>query len=131
MPTVYVPNTPATVQPDGTFLPTLSFRDAERYGSLTVLSYGPLGAADIPELLSLTALTVEVQMEREDYILCVGDVVVLSGFIAYALRRIGRARLLRWCKRKRRYDLIEINEPLISDLEVEYQTLTLTQKENH
>lgn len=43
------------------------------------------------------------QIEREDYIVAVGDVVLLALAIASALNRNGRAQVLRWDSKSKEY----------------------------
>lgn len=50
-------------------------------------------------------------MQEEDYILAVGDVILTAVAINEAWRRLGVAKLLRWDRVRKEYDIAEIEQP--------------------
>jgi len=90
---VYIPQLPtrfdyATQQR----IPTINVNPASRYGDLVQLS---APGTDHAEGLAQVKAAAQA-IGNSDYILAVGDVVLLTWTILTALRQNGRATLLRW-----------------------------------
>jgi len=84
----------------GRRVPSVDLNPAARYGEFTELSVD----GGIEELRSRFA----VEARANDYILCVGDVVMVAAAISYACDAFGKARLLRWDKNRKTYDTMEV-----------------------
>lgn len=98
---VYIPSLPTrydmATQQD---VPMIDLNPAAAYGELRVLSEHPATEGDVDRM--------RVPITADDYILAVGDVVLVAALIAHALVTTGAARVLRWDKHKRDYDVWEV-----------------------
>lgn len=81
-------------------VPVIDLNPAAAYGELRVLASEPVTERDVDR--------VRVDIEPGDYILAVGDVVLLAALIAHAISRNGSVNVLRWDKYTRDYNVWEV-----------------------
>ena len=87
-------------------VPSIDVNPAAKYGELVML-FG----SETPRATALKEVKREsAAVGPGDYILAVGDVVLLSLVIAYTLRRFGRATILRWDSDSRTYKTEGVEE---------------------
>lgn len=93
MPKVFIPQLPTRFdQATQQRIPTINVNPASRFGELTQLTVAGTTHAEAVAKIKRVALAIG----PSDYILAVGDVVLLTWAILTALRVNGRATLLRW-----------------------------------
>lgn len=106
MSTVFIPQLPTRYdKATGKRVPSIDTNPAAQYGDLVSLF-----SIDVTREEALEALRERYadgwewpEIKETDYILAVGDVVLLSLTIVHALRINGRATLLRWDNELRQY----------------------------
>lgn len=93
MASVFIPQLPTRFdKATGQRVPSIDVNPASRYGELKSL----FGLA-VPRDEALAGIRTSIrQIGPDDYILAVGDIVLLAMTVAYALISNGRATLLRW-----------------------------------
>lgn len=88
-------------------VPTMDLEPATKFGDLEVMTKrDPRDSAAISEVRRKAASSVRTT----DYILCVGDPVLIGVAVADALNAFGSCQLLRWNKTKRGYDVTVIED---------------------
>lgn len=106
MPKVIVPNLPTRFdQATQKRVPSIDINSASRYGSFEFLVKDFDGDTEtaLPQVASRMT-----DLEGQDYlILCVGDVIIIAAAIAYANEAAGFARLLRWNRHSKSYNIVE------------------------
>lgn len=106
MPKVMIPNLPTRFdQATRQRVPSIDINPAAQYGEFAYLVNDFNGDTD--SALSELANQMDA-MNPDDIILCVGDIVLIAAAIAYANDTFGAARILRWSRNKKSYDLLEI-----------------------
>lgn len=105
MSTVFIPQLPARFdKATNQRIPSIDTNPAAQYGDLV-----PLFSIDVPREEALAALRGRraewnwPEITEADYILAVGDVVLLALTIVHVLRCNGRATLLRWDNEQKQY----------------------------
>lgn len=103
MPTVWIPSLPhrydaATQQ----MVPSHDVNAAAEYGKLAVIVDGPI---DTHNIKSALAVVRSAPIDQDDFIMAIGDVVLIAAAIAAAPSGI---RVLRWDKRARTYSVLEV-----------------------
>lgn len=98
-----MPNKP----PPKVFIPSLPARSvdlsaAREYGHVVTIVAGEVR---MPEDLVAVA---ETPIGPRDYIVAVGDVVLVAAAITHACRRNESARVLRWDRKRQTYDTVEV-----------------------
>lgn len=107
-PRVYVPSVPLRYDlVTGTKVPSVDLNPASAYGELVTVVDGFVSADGLNDAIR-TAQTYSALIRPEDYVLVVGDVVIVSVVIATAITRNGVIKVLRWDKDQRTYDVIEV-----------------------
>jgi hypothetical protein len=80
-------------------VPSIDLNDATRYGEIKTLA-----DANTPRDQIATSLPSLIQdVEKGDFILCVGDVAICATTIAHLLVRDGSVSLLRWDRPNKQY----------------------------
>lgn len=95
----------------GEWRPKINLRDAESFGDVITLIPGQHVNAALVTQPTMHKLKRELQHFGDcDYILPVGDITLVGMAIAVAMNvNRGRAKLLRWNREERRYDVVEAN----------------------
>lgn len=91
--------------------PRLDYSPAYRWGDKLVAIFPP-GSGQItlsPQAALANARTKLRTMTRDDYLILVGDPVMIGLCVAVAAEMIGRVRLLRWDKRSLSYTPVEVD----------------------
>lgn len=106
MPKIMIPNLPTRFdQATQRRVPSIDVNPAAQYGEFHYL----VEKFDCDPMIALEELANNMGMMREDdIILCVGDIVLIAAAIAYANDTFGYARLLRWSRKKKSYDLMTV-----------------------
>lgn len=101
MPTVWIPSLPhrydAATQ---TLVPAYDVNGAEQFGELSVIVEGP-----VDNIESAIRDVKRVSVSSDDYIMAIGDVVLVAVAMADAPEG---TRLLRWNKRRHEYEVLEV-----------------------
>jgi len=108
--TVYAVQEPCSYK-DGQWVPRVNIYSAEPYGEVQKLvKASHIHAALLPQR-TLRAMRRELKdFSDDDYLLPVGDVSLVAMATAVALEvNRGRAKLLRWNRDERRYDVVAID----------------------
>lgn len=105
---VYIPQLPTRYdKATNQRIPSIDANPASQFGELVTI-FGQ----DVNRTRALATMRAEkpigVDIGPEDYILAVGDVVLLALTIVHALQRNGRATLLRWDNETKSYRTEEI-----------------------
>lgn len=106
MPKVFIPSVP-TRWDEATRgrVPSIDLNPAAQYGELHTLSDGQGPFEDQLESVRLTA---GEAIDKDDYILCVGDVVLTAAAIAIANAMNGVVNLLRWDREAKHYNVVTV-----------------------
>lgn len=91
-------------------VPSLDFRPAEKFGDLVTIF--PPGAGQVtfsPQTALGLARRILSRMTRDDYLVLVGDPVMIGLCVAVAAELVGRVKLLRWDKRTLSYFPVEVD----------------------
>jgi hypothetical protein len=109
--TVYAVQEPARFDPGkGKWLPKVNLQSAAGFGEVvTLIPHDHVNAALVtkPTLHKLRRALKD--FSDDDYLLPVGDIVLCGMAMAVALRENrGRARVLRWNREQKRYDVVEV-----------------------
>ena len=109
-PYVYLPSVPTRYDPiSNKRIPSIDLKPAMRYGELVPLVNLQAGFRDDEIHEALETLKEGLKnYDPEDYILCVGDPILMAAAIAYASDMSEIVRVLRWDKVKREYDFTEV-----------------------
>lgn len=108
-PKVIVPNLP--MRHDSALnqkVPALDLNPASRYGVITPLTEGRIDTEALVSTIERIKIAFPSIVHPEDYIVCVGDVIITSAVIAECWRINGVARVLRWDRVKREYQVAEL-----------------------
>ncbi len=110
-PIVYIPHLPTRQNPlvNGQWIPTISLTPAAELGTLQVICDLPSDAA--PENFEDAQQRVADKLSEssgEDYILMAGDPVLCGFAIHLMLSWFNQARVLRWNRESRSYDLLTL-----------------------
>lgn len=89
-------------------VPSLDLNPAAQYGELVKLVEGPVDGDNINEAIDQVKTGIN-DCGIDDYILCVGDVVLTAAAIVVVCRWHGKANILRWDRVRRGYDVMEVN----------------------
>jgi hypothetical protein len=105
MASVFIPQLPTRFdKATGIRIPSIDVNPASRFGELKQL-FG----LTVPRDEALAGIRTSInQIGPEDYILAVGDVVLLAMTVAYALISNGRTTLLRWDNDLKAYKTEEV-----------------------
>lgn len=110
---IYVPNMPMRFdKATGKFRPLVDITPAREHAStVRVLSEGAITTEELPERIREMQSTALMQMRPDDYILCLGDLVLVATLIANVQILMGAASLLRWDRHTKRYNVVTV-EPM-------------------
>lgn len=107
---VFVPSVPTRYDPaTDSRISSVDLRPAMVYGELTVLlpEFQSLSNENCPEVLE--ALRDAIQgVEEGDYLLSIGDPIVIASAISYICDQNGKANVLHWNRNSRSYQVIEV-----------------------
>lgn len=109
-PKVFVPNIPTRFEPlSGGRVPTINLNPAMEYGDLVPCISAEVNVRDyeVNDLLAGVQESLR-NCSKHDYILCVGDPILIAAAIAYAHDINGEAKVLRWDRSKKSYDVVEV-----------------------
>lgn len=93
---------------------------ADQYGRVEVLQLGPTNEVAADETVDAIAEQIANHYAPQDYILCIGDVRLLSAAIAAAWIVVGSANLLRWDSRTETYNHVWCKAPEMFSEEFEF-----------
>lgn len=90
-------------------VPVIDMKPATQYGELVpcIDMSVDVRSENIDELLPTVQESLR-DMSRDDYILCVGDPILIAAAISYAHDVNGEAKVLRWDRNRRGYDVVEV-----------------------
>jgi hypothetical protein len=103
---VYVPHVPSRYDPVlSRKVPVFDLQPATQYGDLVFLTdmYNDVRGELSLELFQKMSDTMINTMTPNDYLLCVGDPVLIAAAIKYATDLFGSVNVLRWDKSKKEY----------------------------
>jgi len=104
---VYIPAVPTRYDAvTKTRIPSLDLNQAEHFGQLVNLIQEPEGMS-LEEKLDYLDDACE-QITEDDYILAVGDLVLLAATMLFVHDRLGKVKLLRWDRKKQEYYSMEV-----------------------
>ena len=110
MPNVYLPAVPMRTDPDsGLRVPALDVSSAAQYGDMVTLLRvdRPIRPAEMGSaILALRKQLAEIAVD--DFVVCVGDPVLIAATVSFAVNRHGVAQLLRWDRRLKHYERVEV-----------------------
>lgn len=103
---VFIPSLPTRHdEATGQTVPALDLNPAAEYGELVHVHMGPITRETITGAIDTAR---EQNVGPEDYILAVGDIVLLTTLITAACQANGTAQVLRWDKKHRAYDVVTV-----------------------
>ena len=88
-------------------VPSVDVSEADQFGQLVVMTSSRYEADDIQTGVDTVAALADA-VEPGDLILCVGDIALTAALIAYACDKNGTARILRYDRLRREYDILEV-----------------------
>jgi len=106
---VFVPQVPSRYDSDiGRWVPTVNLDPAKAFGELDVLLPPEAGRMPADELAGILQGALAKITER-DWLLATGDPAVMAIAMTIAARNLnGLLRILRWDKRSRTYEALEV-----------------------
>lgn len=106
---VYVPQVPSRYdQSIESWVPTVNLDPAKTFGKIEIL-LPPEAGRMVPELLRKILLKGMEKITKDDWLLATGDPVITAIVTTIAAQKLGGLlRLLRWDKRIKAYEPIEI-----------------------
>ena len=106
---VFIPSLPTRFDAvTGTRIPSLDLNPASNYGELVVWTRGPHEPDDI-SAAAKTVTRMSHAVKEDDYVLAAGDLIVAAAAIAAIHKRLGKVKLLRWDRRVKKYDVMEVS----------------------
>ncbi len=107
-PKVFIPQQPTRYDHEKQMrVPTINLAPASEYGDLYALVPDGMSAQFYAPVVAALRRKLR-DMSPQDYIVPVGDPVLIAIVTGIALSMHGRARLLRWDREARRYHVIEV-----------------------
>lgn len=106
----YVPSVPTRYDPINKIrTPIYNLESAAEYGIVTPL----VSISESLDQYSFSELANQVRhglshMQEQDYIVCIGDPVLIGIAMNVALKLFGRTRILRWDKVRKQYTELEV-----------------------
>jgi len=106
---VFVPQVPSRYdQSINSWVPIINLDSAKVFGEIEVL-LPPEAGRMLPEQIQSILSDKLYNISEEDWLLATGDPILIGITAALAANRLeGRLRILRWNKRQKNYDPIEI-----------------------
>lgn len=86
-------------------VPSIDLNPAARFGELVIMSKED-DALD--EAMDCIKSKIDNELTRDDYILSVGDVVLITAAMVYANDKLGFARVLQWDRKLQKYHITEV-----------------------
>ena len=107
---VFVPQVPSRYdQGIESWVPTVNLDPAKEYGELEVLLPPEAGRMELQEVQAILSKKL-YDICEEDWLLATGDPVLIGITAALAANRLdGHLRILRWNKRQKSYDPVEVH----------------------
>lgn len=109
---VFIPHIPTRFEPlNGERVPTIDLNPAASYGTLRLLANLNCGGPVTQDLLPTALEQIRnglSTMSHDDYIVAVGDPVLLAAAIAYAADMHGKVKVLRWDRHTKSYTQLEV-----------------------
>lgn len=109
-PKVHVPVIPTRYdRATDTRVPSIDLNTAERYGELFPMT--PHDTVVTPENVQSLIECVKdrvAEFDPEDYLLLCGDALLMSAALTYAVDQHGTIKVLRWDRRRKAYDVMEV-----------------------
>lgn len=104
---VYIPSVPTRYDPaSSSRISAVDLNPATKFGELDILV--PLdGTRDIHEEIGIIRDGLS-EIKRGDFIVAVGDPILIAAAIAYACDMLGEVRVLRWDRISKRYSVLEV-----------------------
>lgn len=113
MNSVFIPHVPTRYEPlKGGRVPTIDLNPAAEHGTLVLLADLECGGPVTQELLPKALEQIHdklSQMTCDDYIVAVGDPILVAAAIAYAADQHGKVKVLRWDRHSKRYVALEVD----------------------
>ena len=88
-------------------VPSLDLNAARKYGDLSYMLTGPVKPEELSSAIDLIRDQSKL-IREDDFVMAVGDVVLVAATIAYVSQRNGAANVLRWDKQRRDYDVVKV-----------------------
>lgn len=108
-PRVFVPNLPTRFDAaTEKHVPSVDINSASQFGQITTVTKGHISVGDHEAALNQLKEAADEFVEGVDLVLSVGDVVYTAALLLYLHSRGKRINMLRYTRRERRYDVVEI-----------------------
>lgn len=109
MPRVFIPQIPSRYDTNiNAWVPTVNIDNAKQFGEVFVMLPPEASRLETDKIVELLQKAM-VDYCDDDYVLALGDPVVIAIASAIADRSSSPLRILRWDKRSRNYQLLEAN----------------------
>ncbi len=107
MPTVLIPHVHTKYDPiSKQRVATIDLTEAQEYGELEVVTSGDVDIVDAIE--TLYRRIAEGEFEPTDYILAIGDPLLIAAALSYAAEKLGGSvAVLRWRRSAKHYETVE------------------------
>jgi len=104
---VFIPQVPSRFERSiNTWVPTVSIESAKEFGEIVVMLPPEASRLDTDNIVQLLKAAM-ADYDKDDYILALGDPLVLAIAASIADRASSPLRLLRWDRQTRRYQVAE------------------------
>lgn len=108
MPRVFIPQVPSRYDTNvGSWLPTVNIDPAKKFGELNVMLPPEANRLEMSSIVNVLKRMMK-DYGPEDYVLALGDPMIISLASVIAERAVGRLRLLKWDRMQREYVLNEV-----------------------
>jgi len=89
-------------------VPSLDLNPAAQFGELVNMSSDPIRHGHFAIHIEEIQRMIEHEAEKDDLILCVGDVILTAAALSYFNKKHGKVNALRWDKKRRSYTIEEV-----------------------
>lgn len=107
MPRVFIPQVPSRFDTNsGAWMPTVNIDPAKKFGELNVMLPPEANRLELSSIVSVLKRMMKDYTDQ-DYVLALGDPMIIAVAAVIAERAAGSLRLLRWDRMERQYVLME------------------------
>lgn len=108
MPRVFVPQVPSRYDTNASaWMPTVNIDPAKKFGELNVMLPPEANRLELSSIVSVLKRMMK-DYGPEDYVLALGDPMIIAVASVIAERAAGSLRLLKWDRMERQYVLMEV-----------------------
>jgi hypothetical protein len=106
---IIIPNLPLRWEgATRSYVPSLDLNPASKHGKLVHVTRGWHRPEEFADGIEAVRTHVINEASAEDYVLCVGDVVLTAAAMKFMCEKFGKVTLMRWDRVQREYEITEV-----------------------